>query len=331
MTPSSPRSVSALTLARGRADHLKNLIRGLARQDQPPVELVIGVMQPEPFADLPQTDFPLRQILVPGTALPLARARNLVARAARAEALAFVDVDCIPAPALIADYARTCAPGAGVMMGEVMYLPGGATDQGVDFDRFAQLAVKHADRAGPPATPTETCSDYRCFWSLNFAMHRQDFQRSGGFDERFTGYGGEDTDFARMLHELGIAISWMQGARVYHQYHPHFMPPVHHMDSVVRNAELFARKWGYRTMEHWLYCFGLMGLIQNTPAGLRILGHPTEAHLALCRQQSDQPYGSTRRVIDLLHDMAGHDAGTPAQRRQATDMAQKSMLLPALA
>lgn len=288
-------------------------------------------MQADPFTDLPETGFSIRQIMVPGEVLPLARARNLVARAADAEVLAFVDVDCIPEPGLCADYARACAPGAGLMMGEVMYLPGGATDQGVDFDHFARLAVKHADRSGPPAGATEKCSDYRCFWSLNFAMHRQDFARSGGFDERFTGYGGEDTDFARMLDEQDIPISWMRGARVYHQYHPHFMPPVHHLDSVVRNAELFAQKWGHRTMEHWLYCFGLMGLIENTPAGLRILTRPTEEHLALCRQQSDQPFGSTRRVIDLLHAMAGNDAGTPAQRRQATDMAQRSMLRPASA
>ncbi|WP_237763612.1 glycosyltransferase family 2 protein, partial [Falsirhodobacter sp. alg1] len=75
----------------------------------------------------------------------------------------------------------------------------------------------------------------------------------GGFDERFTGYGGEDTDFGKTLSMAGQRIGWIAGAKVYHQYHPHHMPPVHHLHSVVRNAELFAEKWGYRTMEHWLY------------------------------------------------------------------------------
>lgn len=329
MTEPGFRTVSALTIARGRADHLKNLIRGLAAQTQPPVDLVIGVMQPEPYADLPKAPFPIRQILVPGDDLPLARARNRVAAEGLGEVLAFIDVDCIPAPSLIADYAAACSPGAGLMMGEVQYLAKGATDAGLDFDRFARIGVTHSDRAGPPATPTERCTDYRCFWSLNFAMHAEDFARSGGFDERYVGYGGEDTDFGRTLDAQMIPISWMQGARVYHQHHPHFMPPVHHLESVVRNAELFAQKWGHRTMEHWLYCFGLMGLIENTPAGLRILREPSEDHRALCRQQSDQPYANTRRVIDLLNAQVANDRATPAERRAAVDLAQKSMLLPA--
>ena len=329
MTQATPRTVSALTIARGRPEHLKNLVRGLARQTQPPVDLVIGVMAPEPYPDLPDAPFPVRQILVPGDELPLARARNAVAREGLGEVLAFVDVDCIPDPALIADYGRTCAPGAGLMMGEVLYLPGGATDEGIDFARFARIGVKHSDRAGPPAQPVERCSDYRCFWSLNFAIHCDDFARSGGFDERYAGYGGEDTDFGRTLDARLISINWVQGARVYHQYHPHFMPPVHHLESVVRNAELFRQKWGHRTMEHWLYCFGLMGLIENTPAGLRILGQPTEEHLALCRQQSDQPYANTRRVIDLLNERLGQGAANTAERRRQVDRAQKSMLLPA--
>ena len=329
MNDAAFRTVSALTIARGRGDHLRNLIRGLARQTQPPVDLVIGVMADEPYADLPEAPFPIRQILIPGDDLPLARARNAAAREGLGEVLAFIDVDCIPAPGLIADYARFCAPGAGLMMGEVLYLPGGATEGGIDFDRFAQIGVKHSDRAGPPARPVERCDDYRCFWSLNFAIHGDDFARSGGFDEGYAGYGGEDTDFGRSLDALMIPINWVQGARVYHQHHPHFMPPVHHLDSVVRNAELFRRKWGHRTMEHWLYCFGLMGLIENTPAGLRILGAPTAEHLALCRQQSDQPYANTRRVIDLLNERLGRTAANADERRRAVDQAQKSMLLPA--
>ena len=324
------RSVSALTIARGRDEHLANVIRGLTAQTQPPVELLIGVMQPLPYDDLPEAPFPIRQIPVPGDALPLARARNVVASAAQGEVLVFIDVDCIPGPGVIADYARHCAPDAGLMMGEVMYLPGGATRDGLDFDRFDQVAVLHSDRRGPPAEGLEPCGDYRCFWSLNFAMHRRDFRRSGGFDERFEGYGGEDTDFGRNLDFRGIALNWIRGARVYHQHHPHHMPPVHHIASVVRNAELFALKWGYRTMEHWLYCFAQMGLIENTPGGLRILRAPGSEDFELCRQQADMPYANTRRVIDLLHARLGDKvANDPAVRRRDVERAQKAMLSPA--
>ena len=132
--------------------------------------------------------------------------------------------------------------------------------------RILQRSRRSIPTAGaPPASGLEICPDYRCFWSLNFAIRRATFLATGGFDERYTGYGGEDTDFGKILDQGGIPIAWMKGGLAYHQYHPHHMPPVHHLDSVVRNAELFEAKWGYRTMGHWLYAFKVMGLIDDTP------------------------------------------------------------------
>lgn len=322
------RSVSALTIARGREDHLRNVVRGLAQQSCPPVELIIGVMQDKVFENLPETPFPIHQLLIPSTELPLAQARNQVAAAAIGEVLAFLDVDCIPAPGLIADYASACAPGAGLMMGEVLYLPAGATRKEWSYDYFASVGERHSDRRGPPARGVERCDDYRCFWSLNFAMHKADFEASGGFDERYTGYGGEDTDFGRTLDERDIAINWVKGARVYHQYHPHHMPPVHHLASVVRNAELFAQKWGHRTMEHWLYCFSEMGLIENTPQGLRILRAPGPEEFELSRQQAHMPYANTRRVMDILHARK-QPVATGRDREKEVVALQSTMLLPA--
>ncbi|KAF0676012.1 glycosyltransferase family 2 protein [Profundibacterium mesophilum] len=320
-----PRSVSVLTIASGRAAHLANVIRGLDKQMQPPLELVIGVMQEELYEGLPETGFPIRQVRVPGASrgrdLPLAAARNAAAAAARGEVLAFLDIDCIPAPSLVADYARHAAPGAGLMMGEVMYLPGGALDDGIDYAAFDAICQRHSDRRAAPAEGTEPCNDYRCFWSLNFALHAEDYAASGGFDERFRGYGGEDTDFGKTLSMRGIAINWMARGRVYHQYHPHHMPPVHHLHSVLRNAELFAEKWGYRTMEHWLHAFRMMGLIENGPDGLRVLREPGEAEFELSGQQSHQPYANTRRVLKLLEARAG---GTPIDEHESWTRMQKA-------
>ncbi|RYH00767.1 glycosyltransferase [Salipiger sp. IMCC34102] len=296
-------TVSVLTLAAGRAEHLANVVTGLCRQTQRPDELVIGVMQADPY-DLPDTPFPVRQIHVTGPELPLAAARNAVARTATGDKLIFVDVDCIPAPSLVADYAARLEPGAGLFMGEVGYLPQGATQGDWDEASFEAVSVRHGDRQGPPPEGVRFCNDYRCFWSLNFAMHRDDWTASGGFDERYVGYGGEDTDFGKTIDEAGLKIWWLKGAKVHHQYHPHFMPPIHHVPSVVRNAELFKEKWGYRTMEHWLHAFKMMGLIEDTPEGIRILREPNEADLALCRQEGNMPYASTRRVLDYLNGRA---------------------------
>ncbi|UWQ21318.1 glycosyltransferase family 2 protein [Jannaschia sp. W003] len=323
-------ATSVLTLASGRAEHLANVVRGLRNQTEAPLELVVGVMQDDLY-DLPETDFPIRQIRVGGDhALPLAAARNAVAREARGEVLAFVDVDCIPAPTLVADYARQARAGAGCFMGEVMYLPGGANAPGWTYRGFDAVAEKHSDRAGPPEGETAPCTDYRCFWSLNFAIHREDFARSGGFDERYQGYGGEDTDFGKTLDHVGLPISWVRGAKVYHQYHPHAMPPVHHMDSVIANAERFRDKWGYRTMEHWLYAFELMGLIEKRghwpTEDVIVLRRPNAADEALCRQQSHMPYANTTRVIRQLQERRAGRRLADAEAVGAMRQAQRAFL-----
>ncbi len=324
---SSP-DTSIVTIARHREGHLANVVEGLKRQSTPPAELIVGLMQDEPYT-LPDTDFPIRQIhIADGSSLPLARARNTVGKAARHEVIAFVDVDCIPGPTLVEDYAREVRAGQGVMMGEVLYLPEGANDPGWTYGTFDAVAQKHCDRQGPPAEARETCTDYRCFWSLNFAVHREDWARSGGFDEGYTGYGGEDTDFGRTLVERDIPIWWVRGARVYHQFHTHAMPPVHHVASVIRNTNRFAEKWGHRTMEHWLYAFREMGLIADGPDGLEILRQPGEAEYALCRQEGDMPYASTNRVLKILEERKLGRVMSQREANVAVKAKQKALLQP---
>jgi GT2 family glycosyltransferase len=333
MTEQNPHRAhftSVLTLAHGRAAHLENVVHGLNRQTVPPLELVVGVMQDEPY-DLPRAAFPIRQVMVDRESLPLAAARNAVAAEARGEVLAFLDVDCIPAPSFVADYGRHAAPGMGALMGEVLYLPGGAADPGWTYEAFDAVARKHSDRRGPPDGPEpERCGDYRCFWSLNFAVHAEDWARVGGFDENYVGYGGEDTDLGKTIGQHGLPLWWVRGARAYHQYHPHMMPPIHHIASVIRNAEYFASKWGYRTMEHWLYAFRLMGLIEDTAHGIRVLRAITAEDEALCRQESHMPYANTTRVIRALQErerrrrLSDKEAWDDMQARQAELRARRA-------
>lgn len=291
--------ISVCTLAHGRDEHLRNLVRGLNESRLPPDELIIAVLQDQPY-DLPDAVFPVRQIMLQSEGLCLSAARNRAAAEAGGELLVFLDVDCIPHPDLLPDYAAAAPRCAGVMMGEVGYLPSDAPLQALDFAVLDELSVQHSERPGPPSTPTAPCRDYRCFWSLNFAMEAALFRRLGGFDENYRGYGGEDTDFGRTCAEHGVAIFWLRRAKAYHQYHPHHMPPVHHLDSVIRNAEYFRRKWGQPTMQHWLRAFRLMGLAEPGPAGWRRVRPTREDDLALTRQQQHQPFASSAHVLALL-------------------------------
>lgn len=290
---------SILTLAHGRADHLANLVRGLASSAHRPCELVIGVLQADRY-DLPPAPFPVRQVMADRPGLPLATARNVAAAEATGDLLVFLDVDCIPHPDLVGDYCAAATLTDGIFMGEVGYLPKSAPLDPLDFTALNRLAVKHSERAGPPADFLGPCEDYRCFWSLNFAMSAALFRGVGGFDERFVGYGGEDTDFGRTCAEAGVPLWWVRGAKAYHQYHPHHMPPVHHIDSVLANAQLFGDKWGKPTMEHWLRAFSLMGLIEHRDGRWVRVRDVRESDLELTRQQQHQPYASSATVLAQL-------------------------------
>ncbi len=95
-------------------------------------------------------------------------------------------------------------------------------------------------------------------------------------------------------------IWWVRGAKAYHQYHPHHMPPVHHLDSVLRNAEYFRRKWGEPTMQHWLRAFRLMGLAEPRETGWTRCRDTREEDLELTRQQAHHPYASSASVLRQL-------------------------------
>ena len=55
----------------------------------------------------------------------------------------------------------------------------------------------------------------------HFSLHRKDFMDVNGFDERFTHYGGEDTDLDFRLRRNGVQVKTLKHIAVqYHIYHP---------------------------------------------------------------------------------------------------------------
>lgn len=55
----------------------------------------------------------------------------------------------------------------------------------------------------------------------HFSLFREDVERVNGFDEKFTGWGLEDDDFARRLYKAGLrGRSVILEARALHLRHP---------------------------------------------------------------------------------------------------------------
>ena len=266
--------VNVLTLVHGRRTHLANLIRSLERSTVSPDALVIVQMNEAPVA-WQSASFPIIHCAMnSGDArLPLAAARNAAVTRAPGDDLVFLDVDCLCAPDLLTVYRDLLARHEAVLyQGEVRYLPQGAvTAMNGDTATLTEQGSVHPLHAGRCAGDPVP---HALFWSLNFACRRDTFMRMGGFDTRYLGYGGEDTDFAFRAAEAGVPVEFAE-ARAFHQFHPSVEPPLNHLASVVANSRLFREHWGVWPMEGWLRQFAGMGYIALDDKEIELLRLPT--------------------------------------------------------
>lgn len=200
-----------------------------------------------------------------GLRLAAGRNRGAAEALARgADLLVFLDVDCLPHPELLARYERAAADviGPAVLCGPVTYLPEGTLpDDPADADTHV---APHPARPAPAPDSTQSARDdeWDLFWSLSFACTPATWAAIGGFDEAYEGYGGEDTDFAQRAARAGVALVWVGGAHALHQFHPTSTPPWQHLDDILRNGRIFARRWGRWPMAGWIAAFAEAGAIE---------------------------------------------------------------------
>jgi GT2 family glycosyltransferase len=255
-------STAVVTVVHGRHDHLARQRASLApTTTAPDHHVVVAVDDPVVAAAEWCT------ASVPGhpLGLPIAAARNRGAREAidlGADTLVFLDVDCLAAPGLVRAYADVVRDEpTTVWSGPVTYLdpppPGG-----YDLSSLGDLDSPHPARPAPAVGERINGADPDLFWSLSFACSVDAWHRIGGFCEDYVGYGGEDTDFARLVVGAGLDLGWVGAARAFHQWHPVSRPPVEHVDDIVRNAAIYRTRWDATPMLGWLEAFEERGLVR---------------------------------------------------------------------
>lgn len=266
-------TISVLTIVRNRPHHLDKLIEGLQRSTVAPVELVVIDMGSTPPVAVGDTKFPIHVHRLMAERLPLAAARNLAARHAVSQQLLFLDVDCIPMAELVERMAAALSEHSALICAEVLYLgPDDARGSWQEKDLKAR-AKPHPVRPFPAAGVRRE-ENAGLFWSLAFGISRERFSALGGFDEAFTGYGAEDTDFGYRARQAGVPLLFMGGAGAFHQYHDSEDPPLRHFDDIVRNAQLFRDRWGFWPMDGWLRAFADRGLIDFGADRLTVISRP---------------------------------------------------------
>ena len=264
--------VAVVTTLAGRREHLARQLEGLRRQSRRADHVVIVRMDTEPV-DFPE-DAGQRVTVVdaPPDAghLRLAAARNHGVRVSEAGTVVLLDVDCIPGHQLVAACADALKQVDGLVTGPLRYLAEDAPLSAWTEPVLYQWSEQHPARPAPSAGQLVRDDRHELAWTTSLAFRRASFDRIGGFDERFTGYGGEDTDFAIRARQAQLGVWWSGDAVAFHQHHPTQSPPVAHLADIVRNSLLFREIHGWYPMQGWLEEFRRRDLIDFDPAAGRL-------------------------------------------------------------
>lgn len=245
--------VSVCTIQRGRAERLRRQHEALEREG---IDHVVVTMDPERSTgnEIARAWMPVAD----REPLPLAAARNRAAQIALgdgADLLIFLDVDCIPLPGAIAQYAHAAhAHPAALLAGPIRYVQEDADDE------VALRAAPHPGRPAPRAGEVRAEHRYELLWSASFAARAETWIELAGFDEGYRGYGCEDTDFALRARARRIPFLWVGGADVYHLAHPPQTVDDWQLPALLANVGRFESRWGYEPMP-------------TTLAALRAAGH----------------------------------------------------------
>ncbi len=225
-----PVAVSVVVPYHRDQHDLDLVLTALTLQDHPDLEVVVADDgSPEPPSLAAAGDLPVTLVRQERDGFRAAAARNLGARAASGEVLLFLDGDTVPEPGYVSALVRLPAacPDALVvgrrrhadlagwtpadLRAWLVGTPGGPMPTELDepgWLRDGYTASGDLLRADPRS--------YHYVISAVLGIGRALFDEVGGFDERFTSYGGEDYELAHRLWVAGGVLAHVPGAVAWH-------------------------------------------------------------------------------------------------------------------
>lgn len=224
-----------------RPDALAAVLEGLRTQDAPGFEVVVA--DDGSTADTGErvrrfaaaAPFPVRHVWQDDCGFRAGAARNRAVANTRADYLIFTDGDCVPPPSFVRRHLALAQLGC-FLAGNRVLLREAFTDR-VLRERLpihewparrwiAAWARREVNRALPLLTLPDGAWRVRrgLAWqgvkTCNLSLWRSDFERVNGFDERYAGWGLEDSDLViRLLHAGVRHKSARLAAPVFHLWH----------------------------------------------------------------------------------------------------------------
>lgn len=233
--------ISVIVATYNRPDALSAVLRSLSKQDDRNFEVVVaddgsGSETRAVINDARSTfAVPLSHVWQNDEGFRLAAARNRATAGARGEYLIYLDGDCIVRRHFVRAHRALaengwCVTGGRVLLSESMTRSVLSEDNAIEDWRVVDAAraarQKKLNRALSlpwlPLGPLRKLGSRR--WQrlrgCNFAAYRSDIERVNGFDEKFAGWGFEDSDFAVRMLESGVRLkNGRMATNVYHLWH----------------------------------------------------------------------------------------------------------------
>jgi len=166
---------------------------------------------------------PIELVWQPDNGFRAARARNLAILRAEHDYVIFIDGDCLLPPEFIQTHLRLASRDK-IVAGSRALISKQKTDH--LMQNRERASIEHLFSPYKFSNlPLGTLRDARpCSWqtvrSCNFGVHKADIIKVKGFDEEYTGWGREDSDFVVRLIKAGVTVrSGRFAACVAHLYH----------------------------------------------------------------------------------------------------------------
>lgn len=230
--------ISVIITTYNRPEALALVLEGLSQQNAGDFEVLVAddgsTDETKNLIDQQRWPFSLTHVWHEDQGFRAARIRNCAVSRAKGEYLIFIDGDCVPRSEFISSH-RSLAEANRFVSGRRLLLNPTLTEAAVNGGKkilswslwqwFLARLKGECNRLLPLlplAMPAS--SAYAHQWqgakTCNLAMWRQDFLRVGGFDERYVGWGYEDSDLViRLLRAAVLRKPAKNAATVLHLWH----------------------------------------------------------------------------------------------------------------